>query len=555
MQTRLFLALLATGCASFFPAAAQQQVTGTLGAPSATSTINGQSLPAEAPAVRRGHQPRRPRVTPWWPPTVVPPKGAPNVLLIMTDDAGYGVSGTFGGVIPTPTLDALAADGLRYTQFHSTALCSPTRAALITGRNHHSAGFGVIAEQATGFPGYDFDHRPRTTPRSATSSRTTATPPRGSARTTTPRPMRSPTSGPFDQWPSGMGFDYFYGFMGGESDQWTPWLFRDHTQIFPWNDNPDYNMITGMADDAINYLREVDAAAPDKPFFMYYVPGATHAPHQPTQEWIDKFKGKFDMGWNAMRDEIFANQKRLGVIPENTQLTPWPDDLPQWDTLDADSKKMFARQAEVFAAYVAYADHEIGRVIDEVRRQGKLDNTLVIYIEGDNGTSAEGSTIGTAFDLAAIQAINMPVAGPAEILRRLGRADDPAAHVGGLVLGLRHAVQVDQADRLALRRHPAGHGDVLARPHHRPGRRPQPVPPRHRHRADDPRGHRHRGAADGRTASPRSRSRASAWPIPGLKGPRTCPRSARPSISRCSAIARSTMTAGSPRPRRRPGRG
>ena len=409
MRTRLFLALLATGCASFFPAAAQQQVTGTLGTPSATSTINGQSLPAEAPPFGGVINLDARESTPWWPPTVVPPKGAPNVLLIMTDDAGYGVSGTFGGVIPTPTLDALAEDGLRYTQFHSTALCSPTRAALITGRNHHSAGFGVIAEQATGFPGYNFvigldnatignilkDH--------------------GYATSWIGKNHNTPTyaistSGPFDQWPSGMGFDYFYGFMGGESDQWTPWLFRDHTQIFPWNDNPSYNMITGMADDAINYLREVDAAAPEKPFFMYYVPGATHAPHQPTQEWIDKFKGKFDMGWNAMRDEIFANQKRLGVIPENTQLTPWPDDLPQWDTLDADSKKMFARQAEVFAAYVAYADHEIGRVIDEVRRQGKLDNTLVIYIEGDNGTSAEGSTIGTAFDLAAIQAINMPVA-------------------------------------------------------------------------------------------------------------------------------------------------
>ena len=207
-----------------------------------------------------------------------------------------------------------------------------------------------------------------------------------------------------------MGFDYFYGFMGGESNQWIPWLFRNHTQVFPWEQKPGFNLITGMADDAINYLREVDAATPEKPFFLYYAPGATHAPHHPTEEWIKKFEGKFDMGWNAMRDEIFANQKRLGVIPQNTQLTPWPDDLPKWDTLSADDKKMFARQAEVFAAYVAYADHEIGRVVDEVRNQGKLDNTLVIYIEGDNGTSAEGSTIGTAFDLAAIQGINMPVA-------------------------------------------------------------------------------------------------------------------------------------------------
>ena len=408
MKTRACLAVFAAGYVSCFPAAAQE-VTGAPGSPSATSTIDGQSLPAVPPAFGGTINLDAKDSTAWWPPTVVPPKGAPNVLLIMTDDAGYGVSGTFGGVIPTPTLDQVAADGLRYTQFHSTALCSPTRAALITGRNHHSSGFGVIAEQATGFPGYDSIIGPDNATIGNILKDHGYTTSWFGKNHNTPTYAYS-TSGPFDQWPSGMGFDYFYGFMGGESDQWTPWLFRDHTQIFPWEDQPGFNLITGMADDAIHYLRKVDAAAPQKPFFLYYAPGATHAPHHPTQEWIDKFKGKFDMGWNAMRDEIFANQKRLGVIPENTQLTPWPDDLPKWDTLDADSKKMFARQAEVFAAYVAYADHEIGRVIDEVRRQGKLDNTLVIYIEGDNGTSAEGSTIGTAFDLAAIQGINMPVA-------------------------------------------------------------------------------------------------------------------------------------------------
>ena len=192
-----------------------------------------------------------------------------------------------------------------------------------------------------------------------------------------------------------MGFDYFYGFMGGETDQWTPFLFRNTTQIFPWQDQPGYNMITGMADDAIQHLKRLNAAAPDKPFFVYYVPGGTHAPHQPTKEWIDKFKGKFDMGWNEMREQIFANQKRLGVIPANTTLTPWPDGqaeyagarLPKWETLSPIEKKLFARQAEVFAAYVAYTDHEIGRVIQEVQDQGKLDNTIIIYISGDNGTA------------------------------------------------------------------------------------------------------------------------------------------------------------------------
>ena len=203
-------------------------------------------------------------------------------------------------------------------------------------------------------------------------------------------------AGPFDQWPSGMGFQYFYGFMGGETNQWQPYLFRDHTQIYPWVGKPGYNLITDMADEAIKYMTELNAAAPEKPFFLYYVPGGTHAPHHPTPEWIAKMKGKFDMGWNEMREQIFANQKKLGVIPQNTQLTPWPDILPKWDTLNPTEKKVFAHQAEIFGAYVAYTDHEIGRVIQAVEDLGKLDNTLIIYISGDNGTSAEGSTIGTS---------------------------------------------------------------------------------------------------------------------------------------------------------------
>ena len=208
-----------------------------------------------------------------------------------------------------------------------------------------------------------------------------------------------------------MGFDYFYGFMGGETDQWTPYLFRNTTQVFPWVGKPGYNLTTDMADEAIAHMRQLNAAAPDQPFFLYYVPGGTHSPHQPTKEWIDKFKGKFDMGWNALREQIFANQKRLGVIPANTQLTPWPDDLKKWDTLTADEKKLFARQAEVFAGYAAYTDHEIGRVIQEVEDEGKLDNTLIIYISGDNGTSAEGTTVGTPNQYTAYNGIlDLPIA-------------------------------------------------------------------------------------------------------------------------------------------------
>jgi arylsulfatase A-like enzyme len=388
--------------------AGAQETTGVPGAPNATTTIDGNYLPPPPPKFGGEIGLDAKDSKPYWPPTVIPPKGAPNILLIMTDDAGYGVAGTFGGVIPTPALDRIANMGLRYTQFHSTALCSPTRAALITGRNHHSVGFGVVAEQATGYPGYDSVIGLNNATIGAILKENGYATSWFGKNHNTPS-YRINLAGPFDQWPVGMGFEYFYGFMGGESDQWEPYLFRNTTQIFPWVGRPEFNLITGMADDAIDYLKTLNASAPDKPFFLYYVPGASHAPHQPKPEWSEKFKGKFDMGWNALREQIFANQKRLGVIPANTQLTPWPDDLPKWDTLDADSKKLFARQAEVFAGYVAYADHEIGRVIQAVDDMGKLDNTLVIYIEGDNGTSAEGSTIGTPNVMTSYQGIPVPV--------------------------------------------------------------------------------------------------------------------------------------------------
>jgi len=345
----------------------------------------------------------------------VPPKGAPNVLLIMTDDQGYGVSGTFGGVIPTPALDRIAKAGLRYTQFHSTSLCSPTRAALITGRNHHSVGFGVIGELATGYPGYDSVIGPEhATIAEILKENGYATSWFGKDHNT-PGFTYSSTAGPFDEWPSGMGFEYFYGFLGGETDQWTPYLFRDHTQVFPWVGKPDYNLITDMADNAITYMRDLNASAPDKPFFVYYVPGGSHSPHQPKKEWVEKFKGKFDMGWEKMRDEIFANQKRLGVIPANAQLTPWPDDLPKWDSLSDVQKKLYARQAEVFAGYTAYTDDEIGRVIQAVQDMGKLDNTLIIYIDGDNGTSPEGSLSGTYNQMTAYNGV-MDVPMPLQLL-------------------------------------------------------------------------------------------------------------------------------------------
>jgi arylsulfatase len=382
-----------------------QQINGVPGSPSATETIDGKYLPPPPPKFGGEINLGAEQSKSYWPPTVVPPKGAPNVLLIMTDDQGYGVSGTFGGVVPTPSMDRIANAGLRYTQFHSTALCSPTRAALITGRNHHSVGFGVIAEMSTGYPGYDSVIGPE----SATIG--TILKQNGYATSWFGKNHNTPSyqyskAGPFDQWPVGMGFDYFYGFMGGETDQWTPYLFQNTSQIFPWLGKPGYNFTTDMADEAIAHIKDLNAAAPDKPFFVYYVPGGTHSPHQPTKEWIEKFKGKFDMGWNELREQIFANQKRLGVIPANTTLTPWPDNiLPKWDTLSADEKKLFAHEAEVFAAYVAYTDNEIGRVIQSVEDVGKLDNTLIIYISGDNGTSPEGTEVGTPNQMTAYNGI------------------------------------------------------------------------------------------------------------------------------------------------------
>jgi arylsulfatase A-like enzyme len=396
--------------AAVAPSVAQQGA-GMSGSPSATTTIDRKQLPPPPPKFGGVIKQSATDSKPWWPPRVVPPKDAPNVLLIMTDDQGYGVSGTFGGVIPTPAMDRIAKAGLRYTQFHSTALCSPTRAALITGRNHHSVGFGVIGELSTGYPGYDSIIGPENATIGEILKENGYATSWFGKNHNTPSFQYSSTAGPFEQWPSGMGFQYFYGFMGGETDQWTPYLFRDHTQVFPWVGKQDYNLITDLADSAIRYMNDLNAAAPDKPFFLYYVPGGTHSPHQPKQEWIEKFRGKFDMGWEKMREEIFNDQKRLGVVPPNTQLTPWPDELPKWDSLSEVQKKLYAREAEVFAGYAAYTDYEIGRVIQNVEDMGKLDNTLIIYISSDNGTSAEGTLAGTFNQMTAYNGIlNAPEA-------------------------------------------------------------------------------------------------------------------------------------------------
>jgi arylsulfatase A-like enzyme len=330
---------------------------------------------------------------PDFPKGVSAPKGAPNILLILTDDTGFGASSTFGGPIPTPTLDRVAANGLRFNNFHTTALCSPTRAALLTGRNHHSVGFGNITEFATGYPGYD-----SILPKSAATIGNILV---GNGYNTSwfgkhhliPDWLQSP-DGPFDQWASGLGFEYFYGFLGGDTDNWHPALFENTKPVLPPSHDPNYILIRDMADRAINWIRMQQAIAPDKPFLMYFAPGNGHAPHHATKEWIAKFKGKFDLGWDQQREVTLTNQKKLGIVPPDTLLTSRPRDIPAWDTLSADQKKVYAHMMEVYAAAVAQSDHEIGRVIDSLAETGQLDNTLVIYIEGDNGASGEGTLEG-----------------------------------------------------------------------------------------------------------------------------------------------------------------
>ena len=404
-----FIFLVIVSCSEHKQHSTNFETTGKIGSPSATTTISGEQLPPLDPKFGGVIKDDALSSTPWWAPAVVPPSDAPNILLIMTDDAGFGVPSTFGGVIPTPTMDRVAENGLRYNNIHSTSLCSPTRAALITGRNHHSAGFGVVAEQATGYPGYStIIPKDKATIGRILLGNGYATSWFGKNHNTPT--FQSSQVGPFDQWPSGMGFEYFYGFVGGDANQWQPNLFRNTTQIYPFLDKQGWNLITAMADDAIAYLNRIDQIQPDKPFFIYYVPGATHAPHHPTKEWVDKIHDMhlFDEGWNKLRERIFENQKRLGVIPSNTQLEPWPTEhLKNWDDLTAQEQKLFIKQVEIFAAYAAYSDHEIGRIIQTIEDMGKLDNTLIIYINGDNGTSAEGGPLGTPNEVAALNGINM----------------------------------------------------------------------------------------------------------------------------------------------------
>ncbi|MBD2609900.1 MAG: sulfatase-like hydrolase/transferase [Nostoc sp. GBBB01] len=346
---------------------------------------------------------------PDFPQPITAPDKAPNVVLVILDDVGFGQASTFGGPVETPNLTRLAESGLRYNQFHTTALCSPTRAALLTGRNHHSVNTGVVEELATGYPGYT-----TILPKSAA---TVAEVLRQNGYNTaafgkwhnTPD-FETSVAGPFDRWPTGLGFEYFYGFLGGDTNQWSPALVENTKRVEKPANNPDYHLTPDLVNHAIAWIRNQQSIAPDKPFFAYLATGATHAPHHAPKAWIDKYKGKFDQGWDKLREEIFARQKQLGVIPANAQLTPRPEELPAWDSLSADQKKLSSHMAEVFAGFLAHTDYEIGRLIDAVDQLGELDNTLVIYIVGDNGASAEGGLTGTVNELKFFNGVpeNLP---------------------------------------------------------------------------------------------------------------------------------------------------
>ncbi|MCV7007002.1 arylsulfatase [Mycobacterium gordonae] len=331
--------------------------------------------------------------TPVKPAITYPPQGAPNVVVVLLDDVGFGASATFGGPVPTPALDRVARDGLRYNQFHTTALCSPTRAALLTGRNHHSAHMGTICEIAYGFPGYD-SVIPQSTATVAEILRHNGynTALFGKAHFT-PTWELGPT-GPFDRWPTGLGFERFYGFLGGDTSQYEPALFDQTTPVEPYLGRDDYHLTEDLAERAIDWIQRQQTSAPGKPFFLYFAPGATHSPHQVWPEWSDRFAGQFDDGWDALRQSIYERQIELGIIPPGTRLTPRPSQIPAWADYEDRYKPVARRLMEVYAGFLAHTDAQIGRVIDAIDDLDQWDNTLFIYICGDNGASAEGTVHG-----------------------------------------------------------------------------------------------------------------------------------------------------------------
>jgi arylsulfatase A-like enzyme len=342
------------------------------------------------------------------------PAKAPNVVIVLIDDQGFGVSSAFGGPVNEPTLDKLAANGLKYNRFHTTALCSPTRVALLTGRNHHLNNAGAIMELATGFPG-NTGARPNSIAPLAQMLRLNGYSTAAFGKYHETAPWEVSVSGPYDRWPTGSGFDKFYGFIGGETNQWAPAVYDGTVRVETPKD-PNYHFTTDMTNQAINWVSAQQSLTPDKPFYMYFATGATHAPHHAPKEYIEKYKGKFDGGWDKLREETFAKQKALGVIPQDAQLTPRPKEIPAWDDQTPDQKRLFARQMETFAGFAEHTDHEVGRLVDALAEMGELNNTLFLYVVGDNGCSAEGGPEGSYNEMMALNGI-------------IGKADQMMDHI------------------------------------------------------------------------------------------------------------------------------
>lgn len=351
------------------------------------------------------------------------PVGAPNVLIVLIDDMGFGQSSAFGGPIQMPTLEKLAANGLKYNKFHTTALCSPTRAALLSGRNHHVCNMGSITETATAFPGQT-GQRPNNVAPLAEMLRLNGYSTAAFGKSHETAAWEVSPSGPTDRWPTRSGFDKFYGFIGGEANQWSPGLYDGLTKIETPN-TPGYHLMTDLADQAIHWTNFQKSLTPDKPFFIYFAPGATHAPHHVPKEWIAKYKGKFDQGWDKLREQTLARQIKLGVVPKGAKLAPKPEAIKDWDTLSADEKRLFARQMEVFAGFGEYTDFEVGRLIQAIDDLGQLDNTLVFYIVGDNGASAEGTMNGLFNEMTYFNGV--PESVP-EILNRIDELGGPNSY-------------------------------------------------------------------------------------------------------------------------------
>lgn len=389
-------------------------------APAATDSVDRTVLPIAEPKLKPSTEldARNAKAPPRF--QVKAPDKAPNVLIVLIDDMGFGQSSAFGGPVQMPNAERMARGGLKYNKFHTTALCSPTRAALLSGRNHHVGNMGSITETATAFPGQT-GQRPNNVTPLAEMLRLNGYSTAAFGKSHETAAWEVSPSGPTDRWPTRSGFDKFYGFIGGEANQWFPGLYEDMTKIELSND-PNYHLMTDLSNQAIKWITFQKSLTPDKPFFIYFAPGATHAPHHVPKEWIAKYRGKFDQGWDKLREETLARQIKLGVVPAGTKLAPKPEAIKDWDKLSADEKAVFARQMEVFAGFGEYADYEVGRVLNAVEELGQLDNTLVFYILGDNGASAEGGMNGLLNEATYFNGLSESVP---EILKRIDDLGGP----------------------------------------------------------------------------------------------------------------------------------